>query len=112
MSIYAHLSALLDLLPALAQPGQIHLALAAHVVLLKFWDAHSSHIICLGNHPDLGLLHRNRRKGTTIAAYNMPSALTAPRLPQTSLAQHHQRAYLSQALGACFCLQGVLTDIM
>ena len=53
----AHLSALLDLLPALAQPGQIHLALAARVALLEFWDAHARHIICLSEYPDLGLLH-------------------------------------------------------
>lgn len=53
----AHLSALLDLLPALAQAGQIHLALSRHGSLLKLGDAHARHIVRLGYDPHLGLLH-------------------------------------------------------
>ena len=54
-SISPHLPALLDLLPALAQPGQVHLALAAHVVLLKLGDPHACHIVGLGDDSDLSL---------------------------------------------------------
>lgn len=82
---FAHLSALLDLLPALAQPGQIHLALAAHVVLLKLGDAHSCHIVRLGNHPDLGLLH----KKTNIQRDFKRLAITMPTAPAVLMSPHN-----------------------
>ena len=53
--ISPHLPALLDLLPALAQPGKVHLALTAHGVLLKLGDPHACHIVCLGYNSDLSL---------------------------------------------------------
>ena len=54
-SISPYLPALLDLLPTLAQPGQVHLALTAHVVLFKLGDPHACHIVCLGYDSDLSL---------------------------------------------------------
>ncbi len=76
----AHLSALLDLLPTLAQPGQIHLALSAHIVLLKLGDPHSCHIVCLGDDSDLGLFH-SRQLMIKIQILQLPSPCTSTTAP-------------------------------